>query len=456
MKRFAIRVLFLALAAYAGTAYAGWFTRTAPGLWDDANQWYDGNGIACNTVAPTYLPGNLDDANINGKAVTVNIDNVPASGRLGFLSTLGQAGSLAYSMTTRAGGKIMATTILSGSTASFMAVSGSGAGKTLEIDATTVNGGSSAGFYCIIPTHTAGALLIHTTHLTGGASAHTVLNNTSAGGSVSIDGNVGGVYGPLTITGGVSGVAYGILMFFTNAINVYNATISGGTTDTNLAVGGPNAVTLNNCNLVDSATCVAIGGKPPIWKINNNANYWQTRTVVLDGNSSAPLRFSVTQGTGNVKQYIPINSVDGNGSLAAGGGVDPNNYTLADLDLFNTDGNFVYAGVNRVGHYVGVAGWNIRIDVPFGVGGMGSWNDSNLIPANVKTGIRYGASDANVGTLSPTTGGGGVPGSTSPVWFGLVEEWPLLSPAAFLACWLIGVAIRRMRRRHKVGAQWLN
>ena len=367
-----------------------------------AATWYDISANTATTATITsppadatyaYLLGGAPLATDNvviatGHSVADDVARIPATSGV-LLSLIAQGtGKLTVVLSTDR--ELHATTITAP-----LYVTGTTDGKYFDIHVATATAIATGEAYFLYPSTTKGTCRLHVTTLAGASAANTP--GIIAGyGAIEIDGAVEGTPGAFTIIGGAGLRSPGILVYDgTKNVSItgtatYPCTLTGHATNPNgpavscySTACTPN-VTLTHCNLVDSATCAAWSGKPPIWNITDSANYIQFPAVALTTtpNAARPsqaMRFYLPPQPGNVKLDL------------AGGyenGANPPSYTTLGTRVDCPVGK----AVTSSGNYGDPDAWKVGTRTDAAVG-------------DVKAGVKYGDPDSQ---LTGTLAGGGV------------------------------------------------
>jgi len=282
-----------------------------------ASTWYD---ITANTTDSITIggtpPGDGSYAWIVGGAPLAGDDQTIATGQTVTFdppvvdgisrapATSGVLGNLTFSGT----GNMAATiaenrelhvaSIVAGTATGSIMTSGSTSGKTFDIHATSVTGGTAVVAYAIWPAHTNSTLRLHTTTLSGGSNVQ-ALGVVGNYGPTTIDGNVEGVAGRVTIIGGSQMEAFGLSTnaYVRSSVIVTGGDIKGSTTSSASGIGSTSQATIGvicvDCDFYDSANAVAVSGFPVEQRITDRANFDSHVNVKLNGGGAATVRFVV-------------------------------------------------------------------------------------------------------------------------------------------------------------------
>jgi len=261
-----------------------------------------------------YLVGGAplagDDQTIaTGQTVTFDVTRAPAtSGILGVL-TFQTTGNMAA--TIEENRELHVASIVAGTATGSIKTSGSTSGKTFDIHATSVTGGTAVVAYAIWPGHYNSTLQLHTTTLSGGSNVQAlgVIGNY---GPTTIDGNVEGVAGRVTIIGGSQMEAFGLSTnaYARSSVIVTGGDIKGSTTSSASGIGSTSQATIGvicvDCDFYDSATAVAVSGFPVEQRITDRANFDSHVNVKLNGGGAATVRFVVLPALGTVAKDVVL------------------------------------------------------------------------------------------------------------------------------------------------------
>jgi len=274
-----------------------------------------GNWSATDTWTGGVVPGNGDTADLNGKAVVMDIATIPAAGTLAALQSPGTAGQLTVALdaaTFNSGGAINATMITAGTT-TLILVSGTTA-HVLTISAsgspTSISAGTAVGELAAIK-HTGTGTVTVVGSVTGGSggSAYGVWSNNA--GTLNVTG---------TVTGGAGSLSHGLYLNWTTTTNVSGDVVGGTKTAGYCSGAGIYAiyaatVTLTNCNLINTPNALAYWGYPPVWTpAASNYHQYAAGKLALEVATAKLLKGTVN---GTVTGTLRATRRIGEGGLAA-------------------------------------------------------------------------------------------------------------------------------------------